>query len=47
MMTTIGLFIGFALIVTGLGLWNISAALVVGGLVLFVSAGLERRKGPQ
>lgn len=37
--------VGFAIAVIGIGIWSVPAALVVAGVVLFVSGGLEARKG--
>ena len=43
MTATATMIAGFGLAVLGLGLWSVPLALVVGGLVLFVSGGLEHR----
>jgi len=42
-MATAFLIIGFLLVIVGIGLWSIPAALVVAGVVLFISGGLDLR----
>lgn len=36
---------GFVLMVVGVALWSVPAACILAGVVLFVSGGLEGRKG--
>lgn len=36
---------GFVLTVVGVGCWSIPAALIVAGVTLFVSGGLDQRGG--
>ena len=35
---------GFVLVVVGVGLWSIAAALVLAGLVLFVAGGVDQAR---
>lgn len=43
-MATLFMLLGFVLVVVGIALWSLPAALVVAGLTLFVSGGLEYRR---
>lgn len=41
------LILGFVLVIAGVALWSVPAALCVAGVVLFVAGGLEKARGGQ
>ncbi len=43
-MAIVFLLVGFVTAIVGLALWSVPAALVVAGLVVFVSGGLDLRR---
>ena len=47
MMATAFQLVGFIVTIVGLALWSVPAALIVAGVVLFVTGGLDARRDQQ